>query len=114
MMRRRSAVGRWFVVTVVLAIALELNSGLLLGAQDFTFFNTLRFAQPAMMAASYLVLWGLGSLTVTTALIAPTVGTGNRPRDRNREVGEADRPGSPRLSASVAARSGMRSGVTGS
>lgn len=69
------AVGRWFVATVVLAIALELNSGLLLGAQDFIFFNTLRFAQPAMMAASYLVLWRLGSLTVTTALIAPTVGT---------------------------------------
>lgn len=70
------AVGRWFVVTVVLAIALELNSGLLLGAQDFTFFNMLRFAQPAMMAASYLVLWGLGRLTVTSALIAPTIGTG--------------------------------------
>ncbi len=70
------AVGRWFVLTVVLVIALELNSGLLLGAHDFTYFNALRFAQPAAMAASFVVLWRLGALTVSSALIAPTVGTG--------------------------------------
>lgn len=29
-----------------------------------------------MMAASYIVLWRLGALTVTSSLIAPTVGTG--------------------------------------
>lgn len=70
------AVGRWFMLTVVFVIALELNSGLLLGAQDFAYFNALRFAQPALMAASFVVLWKLGALTVTSALIAPTAGTG--------------------------------------
>jgi O-antigen/teichoic acid export membrane protein len=69
------SVGRWFVLTVVLVIALELNSGLLLGAHDFTYFNALRFAQPAMMAISFVVLSELGDLTVTSALIAPTVAT---------------------------------------
>jgi O-antigen/teichoic acid export membrane protein len=68
--------GRWFLVTVILVIALELNSGLLLGAHDFVYFNALRFAQPAMMAVSFVVLWRLGKLTVTSALIAPTVATG--------------------------------------
>jgi O-antigen/teichoic acid export membrane protein len=69
------SVGRWFVLTVVLVIALELNSGLLLGAHDFTYFNALRFAQPAMMAVSFVVLSELGDLTVTSALIAPTAAT---------------------------------------
>ncbi len=73
--REAISVGRWFVVTVVLVIALELNSGLLLGAHDFAYFNALRFAQPAMMAASYVVLWMLGALTVDSSLIAATVGT---------------------------------------
>jgi O-antigen/teichoic acid export membrane protein len=68
-------VGRWFMFTVVLVIALEFNSGLLLGAHDFFYFNALRLAQPVMMAASFVVLWAVGALTVSTALIAPTVGT---------------------------------------
>ncbi len=68
-------VGRWFMFTVALVIALEFNSGLLLGAHDFFYFNALRLAQPVMMAASFVVLWALGALTVSTALIAPTVGT---------------------------------------
>ena len=67
--------GRWFLVTVVLVIGTELNYGLLLGASDFGLYNLLRFAQPAMMAASFVVLWSLGALDVTSALIAPTVAT---------------------------------------
>jgi O-antigen/teichoic acid export membrane protein len=69
------ATGRWFLFTVVLVIGLELNYGLLLGAKDFTVYNVLRFAQPALMAGSFLVLWRLGALTITSALIAPTAGT---------------------------------------
>jgi O-antigen/teichoic acid export membrane protein len=67
------ATGRWFLFTVVLVIGLELNSGLLLGVQDFGVYNALRLAQPSLMAASFFVLWRLGALTITSALIAPTV-----------------------------------------
>jgi O-antigen/teichoic acid export membrane protein len=69
------SVGRWFLLTVVLVIALEFNNGLLLGSHDFGYFNALRFAQPALMAASLVVLWRLGALTVSSALIAPIVAT---------------------------------------
>jgi O-antigen/teichoic acid export membrane protein len=67
--------GRWFMFTVALVIGLELNGGLLLGVQDYGVYNALRLAQPALMAASYVVLWRLGSLTITSALIAATVTT---------------------------------------
>lgn len=70
------ATGRWFMFTAVLVVASELNNGLLLGAHDFTFYNALRFAQPALMAASFVVLWRLRALTITSALIAPTAATG--------------------------------------
>jgi O-antigen/teichoic acid export membrane protein len=70
------SVGRWFMCTVVLVIALEFNAGLLLGAHDFFYFNALRFAQPALMASSLFVLWRVGALTVTSALIATTAATG--------------------------------------
>jgi len=64
------ATGHWFVLTVVLVIGSELNYGLLLGKHDFSVYNGLRLAQPAIMAASFLVLWRLGALHVTSALIA--------------------------------------------
>jgi O-antigen/teichoic acid export membrane protein len=69
-------IGRWFMFTIVLVVGLELNYGLLLGAHDFFVYNVLRFAQPMLMASSFLVLWWLDALTVESALIAPTVGTG--------------------------------------
>jgi O-antigen/teichoic acid export membrane protein len=69
-------IGRWFLFTIVLVVGLELNYGLLLGAHDFFVYNVLRFAQPMLMASSFLVLWALDALTVESALIAPTVGTG--------------------------------------
>ncbi|HEY3188335.1 MAG TPA: polysaccharide biosynthesis C-terminal domain-containing protein, partial [Solirubrobacteraceae bacterium] len=70
------SVGRWFMFTIVLVVGLELNYGLLLGAHDFVVYNALRLAQPALMAASFVVLWRLDALTVTSALIAPSVATG--------------------------------------
>jgi O-antigen/teichoic acid export membrane protein len=70
------SIGRWFLFTIVLVVGLELNYGLLLGAHDFFVYNVLRFAQPMLMASSFVVLWGLDALTVESALIAPTVGTG--------------------------------------
>ncbi len=69
-------VGRWFLFSIVLVIGLELNYGLLLGAQDFFVYNLLRLIQPTLMAVSFLVLWALDALTVESALIAPTAATG--------------------------------------
>ena len=68
-------VGRWFLFSIVLVIGLELNYGLLLGAQDFLVYNVLRLVQPTLMAVSFVVLWALDALTVESALIAPTAAT---------------------------------------
>ncbi len=48
--------GRWFLFTIVVVVGLELNFGLLLGAHDFLFYNAVRLAQPALAAASFVVL----------------------------------------------------------
>jgi O-antigen/teichoic acid export membrane protein len=69
-------IGRWFLFAIVLVVGLELNYGLLLGTHDFLVYNALRFAQPMLMAASFVVLWRLDALTVESALIAPVVGAG--------------------------------------
>ena len=67
--------GRWFLFTIVVVVGLELNFGLLLGAHDFLFYNAVRLAQPALAAASFVVLWWLDALTVESSLIAATAGT---------------------------------------
>jgi O-antigen/teichoic acid export membrane protein len=67
--------GRWFLFTIIVVVGLELNFGLLLGAHDFLFYNALRLAQPALAAASFVVLWWLDALTVVSSLIAATAGT---------------------------------------
>ena len=70
------SLGRWFMFTIVLVIGLELNYGLLLGSHDFFVYNALRFAQPLLMAVSFAVLWWLDELTIESALIWSSVGTG--------------------------------------
>ena len=60
----------------MLVVGLELNYGLLLGSQDFFVYNVLRLAQPLLMAVSFVVLWWLDALTVESALIGSTAGTG--------------------------------------
>jgi O-antigen/teichoic acid export membrane protein len=67
--------GRWFMFTIVLVVGLELTYGLLLGTQDFFVYNTLRFAQPALVAVAYVVLWSTDDLTVRVALISATIAT---------------------------------------
>ncbi|MDQ3432861.1 MAG: oligosaccharide flippase family protein [Actinomycetota bacterium] len=59
-----------FVTTIVLALALELLNGAILGDHRFVLWNWLRFAQPAGVAVLYVVLWRLDVLTVSSALIA--------------------------------------------
>lgn len=67
------ALGHWFLFTIVLVVGLELNYGLLLGTGDYVAYNVLRLIPPALMSLSFVVLWSLGALNVTSALIAPTV-----------------------------------------
>jgi O-antigen/teichoic acid export membrane protein len=67
-------IGRWFLVTVVVVVGLELNYGLLLGSEDFFVYNILRFAQPTVIAIALVALWALDLLTVESALISATVG----------------------------------------
>jgi O-antigen/teichoic acid export membrane protein len=69
-------IGRWFMFTIVLVVGLELTYGLLLGTQDFLVYNALRFAQPALVAVAYVVLWSSDDLTVRVALISATIATG--------------------------------------
>jgi O-antigen/teichoic acid export membrane protein len=69
-------IGRWFLFAIVVVVGLELNYGLLLGAHDFLVYNALRFAQPVLMATTFLVLWRLDALTVESALIASIAGPG--------------------------------------
>ena len=68
-------IGRWFVFTIALAVGLELAYGLLLGKEDFFFYNALRFAQPALIAAAFAVMWWQDVLDVESALIASSAAT---------------------------------------
>lgn len=67
-------IGRWFMFTIVVVIGQELNYGLLLGVQDFLIYNVLRFAQPLLVAVTFVVLWRLDELTVESALLVSTLG----------------------------------------
>jgi O-antigen/teichoic acid export membrane protein len=67
--------GRWFMLSIVLVVGLELNYGLLLGMHDFLVYNVLRFAQAALIAAVFDVLWVADEMTVENALIAAIVGS---------------------------------------
>jgi O-antigen/teichoic acid export membrane protein len=69
-------IGRWFMFSIVLVVGLELNYGLLLGTQDFFVYNALRLVQPALIAASFVVMWALDELTVESALVASIAGSG--------------------------------------
>jgi O-antigen/teichoic acid export membrane protein len=67
--------GRWFMFSIVLVVGLELNYGLLLGMHDFLVYNVLRFAQAALIAAAFVVLWVADEMTVENALLAAIVGS---------------------------------------
>jgi O-antigen/teichoic acid export membrane protein len=70
------SVGRWFLFTIIFVIGLELNYGLLLGVHDFNVYNVLRFANPALTAGAFVVLWAVDAMSVESALIASTISTG--------------------------------------
>jgi enterobacterial common antigen flippase len=48
-------------------------NGMLLGDEDFFFYNVARFLFPALTALGYAIFWALGSFTVEMALIANAI-----------------------------------------
>ncbi|MGI8623051.1 MAG: oligosaccharide flippase family protein, partial [Solirubrobacteraceae bacterium] len=62
-----------FSITIVAALVLELLNGAILGDHRFVLWNWLRLAQPAGVAALYVVLWGFDALTVRSVLIVNAV-----------------------------------------
>jgi O-antigen/teichoic acid export membrane protein len=61
---------RLYTLTLVLALTVELLNGIVLGDQDFIYFNVVRVTVPLAVAVVYLVLWLADSFTVTTAVAA--------------------------------------------
>jgi O-antigen/teichoic acid export membrane protein len=58
-----------FLLTIVSQLFAEVTFGVLLGDHDFTFYNLVRFLQPAFTAVAYVALWLLDEFTVGTALL---------------------------------------------
>jgi O-antigen/teichoic acid export membrane protein len=61
---------RLVMLTLVTVLLSDLMYGVVLGDQDFTFYNLARLGQPLGVGISYVVLWLVGELTVTTAVVA--------------------------------------------
>jgi O-antigen/teichoic acid export membrane protein len=70
------ALGRIYVGIVLVMMLQAAQYGMLLGSHDFLFYNLIRFIQPAVIAAGYLVLWVTGALSVELALIVNAAATG--------------------------------------
>jgi O-antigen/teichoic acid export membrane protein len=64
---------RLYMPTIVLVLLSDLVLGILLGDQDFLYFNVLSFAQPAGVAAVYVLLWQSGHFTVASAVATQAV-----------------------------------------
>ncbi len=62
-----------FSITIAGALIMELLNGAILGDHRFLLWNWLRLAQPAGVAALYVVLWSTDALTVSSALIVNAV-----------------------------------------
>jgi O-antigen/teichoic acid export membrane protein len=68
--------GRLYVLVVALLIAQSVLNGVLLGDQDFFVYNLVRFVNPAVIAAAYVVLWASGGLSVEVALAINAIAIG--------------------------------------
>ncbi|MDQ3741535.1 MAG: lipopolysaccharide biosynthesis protein [Actinomycetota bacterium] len=67
--------GRLYLATILLVLANELTRGLLLGAGEYLFVSAARFAQPALVAVTQLVLWALDAMSVESVLITAAAST---------------------------------------
>ena len=64
---------RLYALTLVLGLGAELLMGIVLGAQDFMYFNFLRILTPLATLVAYVALWLAGEFTVESALAANVV-----------------------------------------
>jgi O-antigen/teichoic acid export membrane protein len=62
-----------YLYTIFCGLLAELIFGVLLGDQDFMFFNAVRAIQPTATALLYLALWATGKFSLETALIGLVV-----------------------------------------
>ena len=69
------ALGRIYLLTVVLVLWSELTHGMLLGGHRYAAANAVRFAQPALFSAAQIACWRLGVLTVESTLLAAAAST---------------------------------------
>lgn len=67
---------RLYLLSMPLIAVLQIFNGMLLGDQNFLFFNITRFVYPAFTALAYAVCWIAGVFTVELALIANAIGIG--------------------------------------
>jgi O-antigen/teichoic acid export membrane protein len=63
-------VARLLMLTLTVVFVADLMNGVVLGDQDFGFYNAVRLLQPLAVAAAYCTLWLTGVLTVSTAVAA--------------------------------------------
>jgi O-antigen/teichoic acid export membrane protein len=68
-------VARLLMLTLGVMFVADLMNGVVLGDQDFVFFNGLRIVQPLAVAITYGALWAAGTLTVSTAVATTAVVT---------------------------------------
>jgi O-antigen/teichoic acid export membrane protein len=61
---------RLLMLTLALTFLGDLMNGIVLGDQDFVFYNAVRVVQPLAVAVAYAALWVGNALTVTTAVAA--------------------------------------------
>jgi O-antigen/teichoic acid export membrane protein len=66
---------RLYLLLVVPVLMQAVLNGLLLGNQDFLFYNLVRLFSPLSIAAAYVALWVMDSLTVEAALVVNAAAT---------------------------------------
>jgi antigen flippase len=69
--------GRIYLAIVLVMMLQAVQWGMLLGAQDFTFYNATRLLQPALVAVGYVACLVFDAFTVEAALVVNAVAVGS-------------------------------------
>jgi O-antigen/teichoic acid export membrane protein len=64
---------RLLMPTIAFVFVADLMYGLILGDQDYRFYNGMRLAQPLGVCIGYVTLWAVGALTVDSAVATTAV-----------------------------------------
>jgi O-antigen/teichoic acid export membrane protein len=68
--------GRIYLAIVLVMMLQAVQWGMLLGAQDFTFYNATRLLQPALVAVGYVACLAFDAFTVEAALVVNAIAVG--------------------------------------